>query len=399
MFGDGALILAALAALVVALASGSFIAALAAGAAMAAAALGWQQRWWQRGAALLWPQLQALGRLVLALVSPAARPKAPGQYDLLLGKDVDTNRQMIENLANLGHAGVYGQSQYGKTTLLHSWINWLISHHSPDELLICISDPKTVDYTIYDALPHLFCPRAIDTSETGKMLEALVAEKARREALFRPHGKNHICNNITRYYELSGQRLPRIVAIFDEVADVIEPGSKEDKIATHLVKTALAFGIQLIFATQRPSSGVMSGDLKSQFNTRLSTWMPSAKEYGVVAELPKTMYASMPRIRGRFMIYTGEGWRFMQSYKVADKRLEETARRLRRGRVRTWQDVAAKPASSATSTWNELDEERKVAAMREFIAAADGRPSLAELVAYFDISRPTAVKYRRLAEE
>ncbi|MEI2422242.1 FtsK/SpoIIIE domain-containing protein, partial [Arthrospira platensis SPKY2] len=105
---------------------------------------------------------------------------------------------------------------------------------------------------MYNSLPHLLMPIARNQQETGLVIDRLIAEMERRAALFSPYAKKSLCNNIDRYAELSGQRLPRVVAIFDELADVIIPGSELESDLIRLAKLGLAYGIHLICATQRP---------------------------------------------------------------------------------------------------------------------------------------------------
>ncbi|MEI2422675.1 hypothetical protein V6O07_20525, partial [Arthrospira platensis SPKY2] len=71
--------------------------------------------------------------------------------------------------------------------------------------------------------------------------------------------------------------------------------------------------------------------------SKFVTWMPSAREYGVVSELPKELYQEMPRVKGRFMAYTGAGWHFIQGRRVPDRQLERLAARRSSGRWRQWQ--------------------------------------------------------------
>lgn len=322
-------------------------------------------------------------------------------YDLLLGHDPATGQPDLENLADLGHVGVYGTTRFGKTTWLHSIIHDLIEHHKPSELRLCISDPKTVDYPFYGRLPHLLCPIARDAAETEQMIDRLLAEMESRIRLFEPYAKTAVCNSLERYHALSGETLPRVVAIFDELADVVpaKNGSEIERKLIRLAKLSLAYGIQLVCATQRPSVAVMNGEIKSQFASLFVTWMPNNREYGVVALVPKEMYEDMPRTRGRFMAYSAKGWRFVQGRKIGDTELARLAHHWA-GRERIWRDSAVLVAPEPEpTTWAEMGEDEKLTAFREWLGGRDYEPTLAEIMDQFNISKPTAIKWRRLVSE
>ena len=359
---------------------------------------GYVRGWWSGLAARLGPVAwRLLAWLRSLVVRPEAEEDACDRYDVLLGRDPLTGAPDMENLSDLGHIGVYGTTRYGKTTWLHSLLHHLVGHHKPAELRLAISDPKTVDYAIYGNLTYLMCPIAKDAKETAVLVKLVIAEMEHRMGLFREFASKSICNNLDRYTELSGVQLPRVVVVFDELADVVEPGSNVEADLVRLAKLGLAYGIHLIVATQRPSSKVVTGEIKSQMSSKFVTWMPTSREYGVVAELPKVMYQDMPRQRGRFMAYTSKGWRYIQGRKVADRQLEALARRLS-GRPRRWPlgVGAEETAVSAQPEWDGGDEE-KVALIEMFAKELGKRPSINETAERFDVSRPTAIKYLKMA--
>lgn len=364
--------------------------ALAATAVTLLVVVGYARGWWSWIRPFL-ARLLAWARALLAR-SEVVETAVYAPYDVLLGVDPITGTPDVENLADLGNIGVYGTTRFGKTTWLHSIIHHLIAHHSANELRLAISDPKTVDYPFYGSLPHLLCPIARDKAETAVMVRRLLDEMGHRAGLYSKYAGRRICNNLDRYAELSGERLPRIIAIFDELADVVEPDSDLEKDLIRLSKLGLAYGIHLILATQRPSSKVVTGEIKSQMASKFVTWMPTNREYGVVAELPREMYQEMPRTRGRFMAYTAQGWRFIQGTKITDAALEAAARRLS-GRPRRWAETAV-PAPS----WDDMSEAEKITAVRQFAADLGKRPTISEIVERFEISKPTAIKYRNFAE-
>lgn len=317
-------------------------------------------------------------------------------YEMVLGYDPATGLKDVEKLTDLGHVGVYGTRRFGKTTLLHSFIHDLITNHDPTELRLLIVDPKEFDYSFYAGLPHLLKPIARDATETAVLVKFLQEEMDYRRSLFEPYAKKALCNDLERYEALSGKRLPLILMVFDELADVIDPGSQLEVDLVRLAKICGGVGIQFVFATQRPSSKVVTGEIKSQVATKFVAWMPTSREYGVVAETPKEMYEVMPRVRGRFMVYSAKGWRFMQSYKIADRELVKASKR--HGYApRVWSSREKREgAARKMESWSGTDEE-KVRMLEDFERENGKRPSITEVMARFDVSRPTAIKYRKMA--
>lgn len=358
--------------------------------------VGWVRGWWQRLGGNMGPALAQLLRDIMSRLRQPDEAVEPPPYELLLGYNPETGELETENLFSLLSMGVYGTSRYGKTTLLHGFIHWLITRNDPSQLKIAISDPKTVDYPFYGGLPHLFCPIATDVIETRKMVKLLIDEMDKRKRLFNQYSKRYICNNIHRYAELSGTQLPLILAIFDEVADVVQSGDSLEADLIRLAKLGQAFGISLILATQRPSAGVMTGEIQSQLPTRFVTWMPNNREYGVVASVPKEMYSEMERRPGLFMVYSGGGWRFIQSRRVPDRKLEALARRLSRPALR-WEHATAEEKQPDRPRWTLTGTyEQKVATVREISKSIGHVPSVTELMELAACSKPTAVKYRKI---
>lgn len=398
IFSDTVLLTATAVGLGTLLATQSLVAGCAGSVVLLVGVYGHGRGWWLRIGQLVRPLLARVHHAVMGLltrrVTPEEAEEARELYAVRLGSNPNYGDADFEFLADLGHVGVYGTTRFGKTTWLHSIIHDMINHHKPSELRICISDPKTVDYSIYSRLPHLLCPIARDISETELMIDRLIDEMNSRMALFATYAQTAVCNSLERYQALSGRQLPRVVAIFDELADVVQPGSEIEAKLIRLAKLSLAYGIHLICATQRPSSKVMNGEVKAQFASLMVTWMPNSREYGVVALVPKEMYQEMPRVPGRFMAYSAKGWRFVQGAKVGDSELAQVAN-FWAGRARVWESAAATPTPVSRS-WAELSEAEKLERVTAWLRGLDYEPSLREYELQFTISRPTAVKYRTL---
>lgn len=353
--------------------------------------------WWRivgRWLVAIGRELWRRMRLAFARRQQVESEERYGLYDVVIGVDPNSQEEVVVNLEELGHVGLWGMTRYGKTTWLHAFIHQLIQRHRQHELKLAISDPKTVDYPFYGRLTHLLCPIARTAEETEQMVDRLIDEMNSRAALFGVYGSKRRCNNLQRYHELSGRRLPRIVAVFDEMADVVVPGSRlEDKLI-RLAKLGLAYGIHLICATQRPSAGVMTGEIRSQLATKMSTYMSSSREYGVVGLIPKEMYEAMEPIPGRFMIFTPVlgRWCFTQGLRISDRELEREAMRLS-GRARVW------PVQDGDRTADHNPhtgtQEEKETEYLNWMNSLDRKPTAPEFMQRWGCSKPTALKYIR----
>ncbi len=197
--------------------------------------------------------------------------KAPLTF--ALGKDIGGEMKVC-NLAKMPHLLVAGATGSGKSVCLNSIIISLIYRNSPEDLKMILIDPKRVEFTMYNGLPHLMLPNVI--TETDKAVNALtwaINEMERRFSLFQEAKARNLEEYNMCQTVLSGEteKLPLIVIIIDELADLMMLAKKdiEEKIM-RLAQKARAAGIHLILATQRPSVNVITGTIKANFPSRIA---------------------------------------------------------------------------------------------------------------------------------
>ncbi|MDD4110110.1 MAG: DNA translocase FtsK [Clostridia bacterium] len=197
--------------------------------------------------------------------------KAPLTF--ALGKDIGGAIRVC-NLSKMTHLIVAGATGSGKSVCLNAIITSLIYKNSPEDLRLILIDPKRVEFTMYNGLPHLMLPNVI--TETDKAINALtwaINEMERRFSLFQESRARNLEEYNICQAVLSGevQKLPIIVIIIDELADLMMLAKKEieDKIM-RLAQKARAAGIHLILATQRPSVNVITGTIKANFPSRIA---------------------------------------------------------------------------------------------------------------------------------
>ena len=213
---------------------------------------------------------------------------SPGKFQLplLLGKDAAGN-DLVADLAKLPHLLVAGATGQGKSVCLNSIINGLLMCRTPEQLKMIMVDPKRVEFTSYNKLPHLLVPIINDTNKVVFALRQAVIEMDRRLKMFAKVGCRNIVDFNTRKTvmqpdmfggeEMVGadpeipKTVPYIVIVIDEVADIMQTAKKEvEPVIARLTALARATGIHLILATQRPDANIITGVIKSNIPGRIA---------------------------------------------------------------------------------------------------------------------------------
>ena len=200
-----------------------------------------------------------------------------------LGRDT-ASKPMIVDLDRMPHCLVAGTTGSGKSVLINAIISSLLFRNSPSELKLILIDPKRVELTNYNNIPHLLTPVMTEPEKILSALKWAMAEMDRRYKLFQSVG----VRNIVGYNEMSGfQALPYIVIIIDELADLMmfAPVEIEDAI-TRLAQMARATGIHLVVATQRPSVDVITGLIKANIPCRIAFNVSSMIDSRVIIDQP-----------------------------------------------------------------------------------------------------------------
>lgn len=191
-----------------------------------------------------------------------------------LGKDVD-GTIYTSSLANMPHLLVAGSTNSGKSVCLNALLISLIYRYSPEDLRIMLIDPKRVEFTAYNDLPHLIMPKVItDAQKAINAFDWLINEMERRFNVFQDSCVNKISayNALPEIVDGKEPKMPYIVMVVDELADLMATGNKkelENKIV-RLVQKSRAAGIHLVLATQRPSVDVITGTIKTNLPSRIA---------------------------------------------------------------------------------------------------------------------------------
>lgn len=209
--------------------------------------------------------------------------KFKSKLAVALGRDT-SSKPVIVDLDRMPHVLIAGTTGSGKSVLINAFIGSLLFRNSPDEMKLILIDPKRVELTNYNGIPHLLTQVITEPEKILSALKWAMAEMDRRYKLFQSVG----VRNITGYNEMSGfQALPYIVIIVDELADLMmfAPVEIEDAI-TRIAQLARATGIHLVVATQRPSVDVITGLIKANIPCRIAFNVSSMVDSRVILDGP-----------------------------------------------------------------------------------------------------------------
>ncbi len=193
---------------------------------------------------------------------------APSLLTIALGKDV-AGTPKYADLTRMPHLLIGGATNSGKSMCLLSMITCLLFRATPRELRFVMIDPKRVELTLFDGIPHLMCPVIRDVKLAAGALRAVLKEMDRRYDLFANAGVRNIQGYNERVPE--DERLPYVVVIIDELADLMmQAASEVETSIARLAQLARATGIHLVVATQRPSVDVITGTIKANIASRIA---------------------------------------------------------------------------------------------------------------------------------
>ena len=209
--------------------------------------------------------------------------KNKSKLTVSLGLDVSGN-PVVANIAKMPHVLIAGTTGSGKSVLINSFISSLLFRASPAEVKLILIDPKRVELTGYNGIPHLMTPVIVEVEKILASLKWAMDEMDRRYKTFAERG----VRNIDSYNELAGfQSLPYIIILIDELADLMAfaPVEVEDAIA-RLAQMARATGIHLVVSTQRPSVDVITGLIKANIPCRIAFNFSSMIDSRVILDIP-----------------------------------------------------------------------------------------------------------------
>ncbi|MBM3150932.1 MAG: DNA translocase FtsK [Chloroflexi bacterium] len=203
-----------------------------------------------------------------------------------LGKDV-SGHPIASDLASMPHILIAGATGSGKSVCVNAILSGFLLNNTPDDLRLILVDPKRVELTGYNGIPHLLAPVVVEIERVVGALQWMTREMDNRYHRFAEVGARNITDFNGRMAAQGGKKLPYLVVVIDELADLmmIAPDETERTI-TRLAQLARATGIHLVIATQRPSVDVVTGLIKANFPARIAFAVASNTDSRVILDQP-----------------------------------------------------------------------------------------------------------------
>ena len=226
------------------------------------------------------------------LIQSDAFKNCPSKLAFAAGKDIG-GRPVIADIAKMPHLLIAGATGSGKSVCINTIIVSLLYKATPDEVKLIMIDPKVVELSAYNGIPHLFIPVVTDPKKAAGALNWAVAEMMERYDKFAQYNVRDLKGYNAKIEALEGiedenkpKKLPQIVIIVDELADLmmVAPGEVEDAIC-RLAQLARAAGIHLIIATQRPSVNVITGLIKANMPSRIAFSVSSGVDSRTILDM------------------------------------------------------------------------------------------------------------------
>jgi len=217
------------------------------------------------------------------MLSAPAMKKHKSKLAVALGIDVAGNPAIVD-IATMPHLLIAGSTGSGKSVCINSFMCSILFRATPEEVKFILVDPKRVELTGYNDIPHLLTPVIVEPNKVVSSLKWACQEMDKRYKMLSEVG----VKNINEYNELAGlATMPNIVIVIDELADVMlfAPAEVEESV-TRIAQMARAVGIHLVLATQRPSVDVLTGLIKANVPTRIAFNVASMMDSRVILDSP-----------------------------------------------------------------------------------------------------------------
>ena len=279
---------------------------------------------------------------------------AEAKTSFALGKDA-AGDVVVTDIAKMPHVLIAGSTGSGKSVCINTLITSIIYKAKPSEVKLVMVDPKVVELSIYNGIPHLLIPVVTDAKKAAGALMWAVQEMVHRYSLFAEKGVRDI-KGYNKILENDGEKLPHIVIIIDELADLMMVAAKdvEDAIC-RLAQMARAAGMHLVIATQRPSVDVITGLIKANVPSRIAFAVSS----GVDSRTILDMYGAEKLLGKGDMLFSPVGSskpQRIQGAFISDEEVEKIVDFLKAGGEARYNSDIIESIEKNNSTDKELDE-------------------------------------------
>jgi S-DNA-T family DNA segregation ATPase FtsK/SpoIIIE len=320
--------------------------------------------------------------------------KEKGFLRIPLGRDVSGAAVAI-GLGAMPHLLIAGATGSGKSVCINSIITGMLYDHPPDELKFLMVDPKMVELTGFDGIPHLLAPVIVDIEQVVGALAWITRTMDDRYHKFSDAGARNIVDYNKKVARRRGEeKLPYVVVIIDELADLMMMAPDEiERHITRIAQMARATGIHLVIATQRPSTDVVTGLIKANFPARIAFAVTSQVDSRVILDTP-----GAERLLGRgdmlLMLPDSPKLQRLQGCFVSDGEMRKV--------VRFWKETAGEAPATVSRPWDglmaEAEQDELLEEAIELVVQA-GRASTTYLQRRLGIGYPRASRLMDQLEE
>lgn len=316
-----------------------------------------------------------------------------------LGKDV-AGEVHLADIGKMPHLLVAGATGSGKSVYLNSLIISLLYQNSPDDIRFIMVDPKRVELTVYNKIPHLLTPVITDVKKTINALKWLISEMDRRYETLSKSGQRNIAG-YNAASAASAAKMPYLILVVDELADLMVSAASEIEASIiRLAQMARAVGIHLILATQRPSVDVITGLIKANITTRIAFSVASLMDSRTILDS-----SGAEKLVGRGdMLYISADLskpKRLQGAYVSDDEIKRVADYLAKevGEPQFIEEVTQKAAPGSSTSWDagDSDDEMLEEARKTVIQA--GKASASYLQRRLKVGYARAARLLDLLEE
>jgi len=218
------------------------------------------------------------------VLETAAFREGTNKLALGLGNDV-SGQSIIADLTRMPHLLIAGATGQGKSVCINALITSLLFQATPEHMRLLLIDPKRVELTGYNGLPHLALPVLVESHQAAAALRWAVAEMDRRYKLFSTEGVRNIAAYNDKATQKLARQLPYVVIVIDELADLMMVAAGEiEELICRIAQLARAVGIHLIIATQRPSTDIITGLIKANIPSRIAFAVGSQVDSRVILD-------------------------------------------------------------------------------------------------------------------
>ena len=218
------------------------------------------------------------------VLETAAFREGVSKLALGLGNDV-SGQSIIADLTRMPHLLIAGATGQGKSVCINALITSLLFQATPEHMRLLLIDPKRVELTGYNGLPHLALPVLVESHQAAAALRWAVAEMDRRYKMFSAEGVRNIAAYNDKATQKLARQLPYVVIVIDELADLMMVAAGEiEELICRIAQLARAVGIHLIIATQRPSTDIITGLIKANIPSRIAFAVGSQVDSRVILD-------------------------------------------------------------------------------------------------------------------